>query len=245
MKRLKGQVALITGSGRNMGREIACALAREGADLVVNYRFSEEEAKKTVEETENFGVKAILYKADVSKVTEIEGMVQKTMETFGKIDILINNAGIFMRTPLKDLTEEKWGEVLDTNLKSVLFTTKAVSEGMLQKKRGKILNIAGVGGLRPWPGYLAYCISKAGVIMATKGLAKTLAPDIQVNCIAPGTITVPEELSEERKEKLKDQIPLKRFGSYQDVVNAVLFLLCDTSYVTGQTLVLDGGGVLN
>jgi len=242
MNRLKDQVALITGGGSGLGHELSLALAREGVHIIVNYHTSEEKARETVKEIEGMGGKALTYEADISKTHEIFGMVDKVLEIFGKIDILINNAGIFFRTPLEELTEEKWSQILDTNLKSVLFISQAVSRGMLREKGGRIINIADVGGIRPWPGYIAYSISKAGVIMATKCLARALAPEIVVNCIAPGLINVPPEWSEEKREEMRKRIPTKRFSSHQDVVNAVLFLLCDVSYVTGQILVLDGGG---
>jgi NAD(P)-dependent dehydrogenase (short-subunit alcohol dehydrogenase family) len=252
MKRLNGKVALITGGGRNLGRELALALAKEGADIIINYFSSENDALQTQTETEKLGVKAMLVKTDISRISEIQNMANTAIHAFGKIDILINNAGIFMRTPLNELTEKKWDEVLDTNLKSVLFTAKAffspsspVGAGFQPARKGMILNIADVGGFRPWPGYLAYCISKAGVIMATKCLASALAPDVQVNCIAPGMISFPEEFDNHKKDKILDRIPMKRLGSYQDIVNAALFLLCDASFVTGQAIIVDGGRVLN
>jgi NAD(P)-dependent dehydrogenase (short-subunit alcohol dehydrogenase family) len=245
MKRLNGKVALITGGSRNLGRELALALAKEGADIIINYFSSENKALQTQTEIEKLGVKAILVKTDISRVSEIQNMADTAIHAFGKIDILINNAGIFMRTPLNELTEKIWDEVLDTNLKSVLFTAKAFSEGMISQKSGMILNIADVGGFHPWPGYLAYCISKAGVIMATKCLASALAPDVQVNCIAPGMITFPDEFDNHKKDKMLDRIPMKRLGSYQDIANAAMFLLCDASFVTGQSIIVDGGRVLN
>ena len=241
---LKDKVALVTGSGRNMGKAIALGLAREGVNLVINYSSSKKGAEETKTEAEKFGVKAVAIKADISKAEQVRKMVERAEEEFGGIDILVNNSGVIKRATLDELDEETWDNIQDVNLKGVFLCCKIVSKGMKNRKNGKIINISSLGGIKAWPSYMAYCASKAGVIMLTKCLALSLAPYIQVNSIAPGTISFPDEVNEEAKENFLKKIPLKRFGDYEDIVKTVVFLCRDSSYITGQTIVVDGGLML-
>ena len=237
---LKNKIALVSGSGRNMGKAIALGLAREGVNLVINYSSSKEGAEETKAEAEKFGVKAVAIKADISKAEQVRKMVERAEEEFGGIDILVNNSGVIKRATLDELDEETWDSIHDVNLKGVFLCSKIVSKGMKNRKNGKIINISSLGGIKAWPSYMAYCASKAGVIMLTKCLALSLAPYIQVNSIAPGTISFPDEVNEEAKENFLKKIPLKRFGDYEDIVKTVVFLCRDSSYITGQTIVVDG-----
>lgn len=241
---LKGKVALVTGGGRNMGRAIALGLAKEGVHLALNYFTSKKGAEETRAEAEKLGVKAVTIKADISKAGQVMKMAETAEKKFGGIDILINNSGVITRATLDELNEEIWDSILDVNLKGVFLCSKVVSERMKKRKNGKIINISSLGGIKAWPSYMAYCASKAGVIMLTKCLALSLAPYIQVNSIAPGTISFPDEVNEETKENFLKKIPLRRFGEYGDIVKTVVFLCRDSSYITGQTIVVDGGLML-
>ena len=239
--KLKGKTALVTGAGKNMGKAIALGLAREGANLAINYFSSEKGAEETKAEAEKSGVKAISFEADLSKVNQIQSMVRKVEAELGKIDILVNNSGIITEAKLDETSEEIWDRTMAVNLKGLFFCSKIVSEGMRKRKSGKIVNISSLGGIKAWPSFMAYCTSKAGVIMLTKCLALSLAPDIQVNSIAPGVISLPSGLDENKKETFLKKIPLKRLGTYDEIVKAVIFLCRDSSYITGQTIVVDGG----
>ena len=239
--KLKGKTALVTGAGKNIGKAIALGLAREGASLAINYFSSEKGAEETKAEAEKSGVKAISFEADLSKVNQIQSMVRKVEAELGKIDILVNNSGIITEAKLDETSEEIWDRTMAVNLKGLFFCSKIVSEGMRKRKSGKIVNISSLGGIKAWPSFMAYCTSKAGVIMLTKCLALSLAPDIQVNSIAPGVISLPSGLDENKKETFLKKIPLKRLGTYDEIVKAVIFLCRDSSYITGQTIVVDGG----
>ncbi|OGL53154.1 MAG: hypothetical protein A3C43_05030 [Candidatus Schekmanbacteria bacterium RIFCSPHIGHO2_02_FULL_38_11] len=241
---LKNKVALVTGSGRNMGKAIALGLAKAGADLIINYSSSKKGAEETRTEAKKMGVRAVTIKADVSKSNQVLKMVEKAEDEFGGIDILVNNSGVIKRATIDELDEETWDNIQDVNLKGVFLCSKIVSERMKKRKNGKIINISSLGGIKAWPSYMAYCASKAGVIMLTKCLALSLAPHIQVNSIAPGTISFPDDVNEEAKEGFLKKIPLKRFGDYGDIVKTVVFLCKDSSYITGQTIVVDGGLML-
>ena len=238
---LKGKTSLVTGAGRNMGKTIALELVREGADLAINYFSSKKGAEETRAEAENLGVKAISFEADLSKVDQIQNMVKKVESEFGKIDILVNNSGMITEAKLDEINEEIWDRTMDVNLKGLFFCSKIVSEGMRKRKSGKIVNISSLGGIKAWPSFVAYCTSKAGVLMLTKCLALSLAPDIQVNSIAPGIISFPGDLDEVKRENFIKRIPLKRLGTYDEVAKTVIFLCRDSTYITGQTILVDGG----
>ncbi len=240
---LKGKVILITGSGRRVGKEIALAVAGRGARVAVHYNRSEEEAAGVVQEIQKRGGAAHLVQGDVSKVADCGKIVRETVDAFGRLDVLVNNAAVFFKTPLFKVTEEDWDSTLDPNLKGSFFCAQAAAKEMI-KEGGKIINIADWAGVRPYTDYLPYCISKAGVIALTTGLARTLAPNVSVNAIAPGPILLPEDFDQAEKETIIKQTPLKRVGSPNDVVNAVLFLLEGTDFMTGSTLMIDGGRLI-
>jgi NAD(P)-dependent dehydrogenase (short-subunit alcohol dehydrogenase family) len=167
--------------------------------------------------------------------------VQKTLRTFGSIEILVNNAAIFYKTPFQKIKETDWDRHMDINLKGTFLCSHKVGLEMLKKEQGKIINIADWAGLRPYRGYIPYCVSKAGVICLTQALAKTLAPHVQVNCIAPGPMLLPEDMSENEIKEIIQGTPLKRIGSPEDIAKTVLFLIEGSDFITGATYHVDGG----
>jgi len=235
---LHGRVALITGAGKRLGRAVALRLAQEGADVVVHYSSSADEAGEVVAEIEKRGRRSVALRADVRNVTKIRELFQQVSHQFGRLDILVNNAANFLPGRVDDTTERIWDDSLDTNLKAVFFCAQAAAP-LLKASRGVIVNFGDLGGMLAWPGYISHCVSKAGVIMLTKCLAKALAPEVRVNAIAPGTISMPGDAPELEAEYIR-RAPLRRSGTPEDVCDAVMFLV-RSEFVTGQTLILDGG----
>lgn len=244
---LENKVALITGAARGIGKAIALTLAGEGADIAVS-DVNLEGAESTAKEIESLGRQTLISKADVSKIKEVNEMVDKILDKFGRIDILINNAGITADSLLIRMKEADWDKVIEINLKGAFSCLKAVAKPMMKARSGKIVNMASVIGLIGNVGQANYAASKAGIIGLTKSLARELAPrGINVNAVAPGFIKTPmtERLSAEIKEEMCKRIPLNRFGAPEDVAKVVLFLVSDSSaYVTGQVINIDGGMVM-
>nr|WP_188495500.1 3-oxoacyl-[acyl-carrier-protein] reductase [Pullulanibacillus pueri] len=245
---MKDKVALVTGASRGIGRAIALALGHQGVKVAVNYAGSESRALEVVEAIKAAGSEAIAIQCDVADSQAVQEMVKQVTETFGSIDILVNNAGITRDTLLMRMKEDDWDSVLNTNLKGVFNTTKAVSRPMMKQKQGKIINVASVVGIIGNAGQANYVAAKAGVIGLTKSSARELAArNITVNAVAPGFIAtdMTDELPEDVKETMLSQIPLSRFGDPEDVADVVLFLASDaSSYMTGQILRIDGGMVM-
>jgi NAD(P)-dependent dehydrogenase (short-subunit alcohol dehydrogenase family) len=238
---LRNQVALVTGGGRRIGRVIAVTLARAGARVVVNYHKSAREALATVRDIKAGGAEAVALRADVSNTRQVRAMFRAIERRFGRLDILVNNAGIFFPARWDKLTEHDWDRVLATNLKGPFFCAQAAARIMQRQKRGRIVNIASLGGLQAWSEYMHYCASKAGLIMLTRCLAKALAPHIQVNSVAPGTILFPGEKPDPLIQKVVERTPLKRAGRPEDIAELVLYLATRGDFITGQVLVVDGG----
>jgi pteridine reductase len=238
---LQGQVALVTGAAKRIGRAVALRLASEGADVVVHYYKSKIEAEAAAAEVEKLGRRSVALQADLCNVGKIQQLFQQIGERFGRLDILVNSAANFLPASLADTTEKMWDDALDTNLKGPFFCAQAAAP-MLKESRGAIVNFADIGGVLPWPGYIAHCASKAGVIMLTKCLAKALAPEVRVNAIAPGTITMSGDPSEWETDFIR-RAPLHRAGTTEDVADAVLYLV-EAKFVTGHVLVVDGGRTL-
>ncbi|NDQ58797.1 MAG: SDR family oxidoreductase [Acidipila sp.] len=239
---LKGQVALVTGAAKRIGRSIALALARNGADVIVNYLHSENEAIAVSAEITLLGRQSVALQADVSNRAAVTRLFESVEARFGRLDILVNNAGSFFHARFEDLTDAQWDGILDSNLKSQFLCAQRAAplmEKHLQDKEGhgRIVNISSLGGLLAWPGYTHYCVSKAGSIMLTRCLARALAPHILVNSVAPGTIQFPGELPDEDYIR---RVPLHRTGTGDEIAEAVLFL-CTAEFITGQVLVVDGG----
>ncbi|OHY42515.1 3-oxoacyl-[acyl-carrier-protein] reductase [Cylindrospermopsis raciborskii CS-508] len=246
MTSVKDQVAIVTGASRGIGRAIALQLAEKGAKIVVNYASSSTAAEKVVSEIIALGGEAIALQADVSQAGQVEDMVNKTLETFNRIDLLVNNAGITRDTLLLRMKLEDWQAVIDTNLTGVFLCTKAVSKIMLKQRSGRIINISSVAGQIGNPGQANYSAAKAGVIGFTKTVAKELASrGITVNAVAPGFIQT-DMTSEIKAEGILQYIPLGRFGKPEEIAGMVSFLATDpaAAYITGQVFNVDGGMVI-
>ena len=236
----EGRVALVTGAARRIGRSIALKLAAEGADVVVNYRSSKTDAEQVTAEITSGGRRALVWQADVSRRDEVLGMVAAVERTFGRLDILVNNAGVFFPAKFEQLTEDQWDTILDTNLKSQFLCAQAAAPLLKRTGRGRIINLSSLGGLLAWPLYTHYCVSKAGVIMLTRCLARALAPEITVNSVAPGTISFPGEPPDEDYIR---RAPLRKTGTTEDIAGTVAFL-AQSDFITGQVFVVDGGRAL-
>jgi NAD(P)-dependent dehydrogenase (short-subunit alcohol dehydrogenase family) len=241
---LNGRVALVTGGAKRVGRVIAWALAQRGAQVAITYQRSQRDADAFVKEMETAGRKALAVRAEATRAAEVTAAVDRVVKQFGRIDILINNAAIFSRTPWAALDEAAWDQAIDVNLKGPFLFAKAAGDRMKAQGSGKIVNIADWAGERPYRHYLPYCVSKAGVVALTKGLALELAPHVQVNAVAPGPVLLPEGMSEEERANVIAATPLRRIGSPEDVANAVLFLLEGSDFITGAVLPVDGGRLI-
>ena len=242
--KLENTVALVTGGAQRVGSEISLGLANEGVRVATHCNKSVDKAETLAKKIKDSGGDSIVIQGDFSVVQEIERVVKKCHDHFGRIDILINNAAVYYKTPLHDTTEEQWDTLLNINIKASFFCTKSVSQYMLKQKSGKIISIADVAGYSPWPGYLPYSITKAGIICLTKGLAKELAPNIQVNAIAAGTVLMGENATPEYRRQIENATLLKRIGTPQDIVNTIIFLLKGSDYITGTIIPVDGGKLL-
>ena len=247
---LSGKTAIVTGSAVGVGRATALELAKRGANVVINYSRSESEAKEAVAAVEQLGAKALLIKADVSRDQEVRAMAASTREAFGSIDVLVNNAATtaFINfADLEGMTEEHWDRILAVNLKGPFFCSRAVAEAMKAGGEGAIVNIASIAGIRAVGSSIAYADSKAGLINLTVALARVLAPEVRVNCVAPGFIDTRwlraglGQVFEPAKERMSAQTPLRRVSTPEDVAQVVLSLIEGADFVTGQTIVVDGG----
>jgi 3-oxoacyl-[acyl-carrier protein] reductase len=249
MENLKNKVAIITGARRGMGRADALVLAEAGAKVVVS-DISQEECERVVEEIKKNKGEAIAVQCDVSKKDDVDGLVKAAIDKWGRVDILVNNAGICQFKPFLDLTEEEWDKTIDINLKGYFLCGQACSKEMAKNKSGVIVNIAsvamgqqGVG----FPGICHYCASKGGIVAMTEAMALELAPlGIRVNAIAPGAIDTPMAASVKTDPKVLEgtlmRVPLRRMGRPEEIASAVKFLASDeSSYITGATVVVDGG----
>lgn len=243
---LKNKVAIITGSRRGIGKAIALAFAKAGANVVVS-DINLDDCNKVVEKIKAIGKKGLAVKADVSNPEDVSKMINLTTEKFGKVNILVNNAGIYMQKSLTDVTEQDFDRILDINLKGVFLCSKAAVPEMIKQGKGKIINITSIAGQVGFANSSAYCASKGAIINITRELALELAQyKINVNAIGPGVIEtdMTKDLLEDKaiKETLLANIPLNRIGEPEDIANAALFLASDNSdYITGITLFVDGG----
>ena len=245
--RLKDKVALITGGARGIGRAIALAFAREGADIVIA-DVNQLEAEKTAKDIEALARKSLAIQLDVTACAKVEEAVNKILDKLGKVDILVNNAGITRDGLLLRMNEADWDAVINVNLKGAFNCTKAVAKPMIKQRSGKIINIASIIGIIGNAGQANYSASKAGIIALTKTAAKELATrNINVNAVAPGFIQteMTARLPEDIKQRMREAIPLNRFGSPDDVAAVCLFLASEeANYITGQVIVVDGGMVM-
>jgi len=239
---LAGKVALVTGAAKRIGRSVALRLGSEGADVIVNYRSSRMEADEAVAQISATGRRAVAIQADVAKRADVAAMFAAIEREFGRLDILVNNAGMFFPGKFDDLTEEQWDTILDSNLKSQFLCSQTAAPMLRRSGQGRIINFASLGGLLAWPAYTHYCVSKAGVIMLTRCLARALAPEITVNAVAPGTISFPGDAPEIAEDFIR-RTPLRRTGGPEDIDDAVIFL-AQSPFITGQVIIVDGGRTL-
>lgn len=244
---LASKVALITGSARRIGAEIASTLHEAGMNILLHYNVSEEEAEGLCQKlNQKRDHSAVAIHADLQEVESIKVLVQRAAETWKRLDVVVNNASRFYKTVFGKVTEFAWDDLLDSNLKAAFFLCQAAAP-FLAANQGSIVNIADIHGERPMRHYAVYCISKSGLLMMTKVLAKELGPLVRVNAVAPGSILWPEGenvLLEEEKKKIIERTILQRSGSPENVAKAVLFFVRDADYVTGQIMAVDGGRLL-
>jgi len=237
---LEGRVALVTGGARRLGREFVLALAGRGMRLAVHYGGSAAAAAEVVGAIRQGGGDAVAFGADLRRAEAATALPQQVVDRFRQLDLLVNSAAVMVRSSVAETTPEVWDDIVDLNLRAPFLVARAAAPH-LARQHGAIVNIADLGGLEPWPNYAAHSVSKAGVLMLNKVLAVALAPDVRVNAIAPGTVLVPDEFGPARREALAETTPLKRLGTPQDAVAALLFLVEHGDFITGETLVVDGG----
>lgn len=242
--KLRGKVAIVTGGARRIGRAIALGLAARGCHVVITHRTSQREASAAVRAIRRFRVRGWDLKVDQREGSQVRQAVKAVLSKFRRVDILINNASSFYPTPWNTVTESQWEDLLSANLTGPWRFAQAVAPAMKRQGAGKIINIADVSAFSPWPSTLPYCAAKGGLVTLTKGLAKALAPEVQVNAVAPGPILFPPGLSGREKKKAIARTLLKRVGSPADIVQAILFLLEGSDFVTGVILPVDGGRLL-
>lgn len=234
------KVAIVTGGGRRLGQAIAIELAKHGYNISISYNKSRIASLVTAKTIEKLGKSVIITKTDVTQKNQVKRLITRTIKRFGRIDLLINNAGIFKKGTILTTSESLWDETININLKGLFLCSQSVAPYMIKQKRGKIINIASIGGIESWTNYLPYSVSKAGVIMLTRILAKSLAPYIHVNAIAPGIIDF-NDGSKTIDKRLKDKILLKRCGKPSDITDLIVYLSEAENYITGQVFMVDGG----
>jgi len=240
---LHGKVAVVTGAARRIGAALATALAGAGCDVVISYRTAAADAEATAGRVRATGGRALIVQGDAARADDVTRLLDTTVSTFGRVDVLVANAGAFRRTPVETLTETDWDYMLDNNLRTTFLCAHRFGLHMRAHAGGAILTLADVAGMRPWVGYLPYCVAKAGVIALTRGLAKELAPAVRVNAIAPGPVLFPEDYDPALQQREIERTLLRRQGSPEQVAAAALALVAN-DYVTGVVLPVDGGRVL-
>jgi NAD(P)-dependent dehydrogenase (short-subunit alcohol dehydrogenase family) len=240
VKELAGRAALVTGGALRVGRAIALGLAAAGADVAVGYQRSGPAARATVRDLRALGVRAVALRADLGRPSGPARLVTAAHRRLGRLDLLVNNAAVFVRTPVGRVSAARWDRILAVNLRAPFLCAQAAAR-LMGPRGGRIVNIADVGGVRAWPAYLAYGASKAGLLMLTRGLAAALAPRVQVNAVAPGVVLWPAGFPRAARGRLAARVPMGRAGRPEDVAAAVRFFAACPDYITGQVLFVDGG----
>jgi NAD(P)-dependent dehydrogenase (short-subunit alcohol dehydrogenase family) len=239
-KPLQGKVALVTGGARRLGRASALALAEAGADVAITFRDSLREAQRAVIDISSLGGRAVALRCDVTDEKAVRTMIKEAVKELGGLDILVNNAANYETAKFEKLTLAQWDAIFASNTRGpFLVSREAVKH--LRERRGKIINMGSLGGLRPWADHAHYCSSKAAVHMLTKVMAKALAPEIAVNCVAPGMIDLGEKAAAAFMRKMAKQTPMRRNGTAEEIARAVLFFASAPQFITGQILAVDGG----
>lgn len=236
---LRGRVALVTGAGRRVGRALAVALGGRGMSVAVHYHASNEGALETSRLIEDAGGRATVVAADLRDGSAPERLVGDVVHELGALDVLVNSSAVMERTPLGEVTAPQWDAMMALNLRAPFLLAQAAAPH-LTRAHGAMINIADLAAFETWPAYIPHGISKAGVVYLTRALARTLAPNVRVNGIAPGAVLLPEDWREEDAAKLRESTPLRRLGSPADVAGAMLYLL-EADYLTGETIIVDGG----
>jgi 7-alpha-hydroxysteroid dehydrogenase len=237
--RLEGKIAVVTGGGTGLGRALVLALAERGADVAFSFQTSARGADEAAAAVRAAGRRAWTSRADARRPGEISDFVERAAAELGGVDLLVNNVGVFRKAALAELTEEVLDEAFAVNVKAAVMASRAAAPHMRRRGGGSIVNVASLGGLRPWPSYLAYCATKAALVMATECLALALAPEIRVNAVAPGIMQPPGA-----SEKVRAKIPQRRFGTLAEVVETIVFLAAGGGYTTGEVIRVDGGRAL-
>lgn len=236
---LQGKSAVVTGGAKRIGRAIALALARAGADVTITFRTSQADAERTAQDLQTLGSRAQALSCDVRSDASVRQMVHAALAFHGHLDIVVNNAAIFASAPLDQISLEEWDKVFETNTRGpFLVAREAVAA--LRVTHGRIVNIGSLGGIRAWAGHAHYCASKAALHMLTQAMAKAFAPEVTVNCVAPGWIAV-EGSSDQDASRFASKTPLRRNGTAEDIGEAVLYFATDPGFITGQILTVDGG----
>ena len=239
-KPLSGKVALITGGAKRLGRASALALADAGADVAITFRNSAREAQHTVVDLTSFGVRAVALRCDVSDEKSVKAMVKEAVSELGGIDILVNNAANYETVEFERLTVKQWDAIFASNTRGPFLVSREALK-YLRRRKGKIINMGSLGGILPWATHAHYCSSKAAVHMLTKVMAKALAPEIAVNCVAPGMIDLGEKAAKAFMRRMAKQTPMQRNGTGEEIAAAVLFFATAPHFITGQILAVDGG----
>jgi NAD(P)-dependent dehydrogenase (short-subunit alcohol dehydrogenase family) len=239
---LAGRVALVTGAGRRLGQALAIGVARAGCDVAVHYHTSAAGAEATARAVRDAGRRAELLPGDLRDPVVARALPDRAAKALGRLDVLINSAAVMVRREFDAISPDDWNDALALNLTAAFFTSQGAAPH-LRKTRGKIINLADLAGFEVWPAYLPLNVSKAGMVMLTKGLARVLAPEIAVNAVAPGAVLPPDDWPADARAHLADTTPLKRLGAPEDVVRAVVFLL-EHDYITGTVLPVDGGRLI-
>jgi NAD(P)-dependent dehydrogenase (short-subunit alcohol dehydrogenase family) len=237
---LIGKAALVTGGARRIGREIALELAAAGADITLTYRNSKAEAEQTLQLIQQLGRRAIAIECDVRSEESVRSAIAASVNFHGHLDVLVNNAAIFESASLDQLNLEQWDAVFETNTRGPFLVAREALPH-LRATHGRIINIGSLGGLRAWPGHAHYCASKAALHMLTEAMAKSFAPEVAVNCVAPGWIEFDEDKGQPAALRFAAKTPMHRNGAAKDVAEAVAFFASSSNFITGQVLVVDGG----
>ncbi|MEW6733667.1 MAG: SDR family oxidoreductase [Acidobacteriota bacterium] len=241
---LEGKVALITGGAARLGRHIALTLATHGMRVIIHYNNSRSAALDICDEITALAGECRLLQADLRSKMQIDEMVSQSLKFWDRVDLLVNNAAVYYKTPFKELSSTEWDHIMDVNLRGPFLCSLTFGQQMQIQGGGKIINIADWSAERPYADYLPYCVSKAGLIALTKGLAKALAPSVQVNAISPGAVLLPADFPEQTKEQVIEHTLVKKLGSPEDVSAAVIFLAAGSDFITGANIVIDGGRLI-